>query len=389
MGVIKDDMTEKKKQSLLHQDVGPMLKKRYQLSLFNLVLILISLFIAAFFAGTQTAGVFQLGSRAMMKVGTQVVPGFRIQILSSPTPTLAEETVNGYDDSNKECHACGDGKYKQVAVCSQIHCDGDGEVKCSDVKGKGCTVGTTKDASQCIFSDRKCDTAITPTSTAPTPTVYIADTPGQNGTPAFTCDSYCSTKLSACGRFNCGSSRKAILFTQCGGRSDCEGRFQACESIDDPECPGGVPTTAPGVPSVTPGGPTTVPGQPTATTAPNAGACGNGFNLTNCTRTGGGCCTDWGVGTGCSQYDADRHFEYCQSKCGYGGNPNACGGGGGGNGGGGGGNAGKCGDPNTPNECCNKGNSGGGCVSKSQDCESGQVSFGQAGCGGGQICCGN
>lgn len=82
---------------------------------------------------------------------------------------------------------------------------------------------------------------------------------------------------------------------------------------------GSAPTST--VPTSTP-----PPGVATSTpipVAPGGNACEVGYDLRYCTKTGGSCCSDWGVGIGCSNYDADRQFEYCRDNCGNSGNTNA------------------------------------------------------------------
>ncbi len=305
--------------TILHQDFDHVLKKRLNFSVFNLVLLIVFLCVTAFFAGTQTAGVFNILPRAAM-FGTGS-GGFNlfVQPTATPMPSATPPplpTITRFPTGTPQ----PDTKHK---VYGAEYCNAD----------------TNTVWNQCI---------LVPCSD---PNVQCVDECTANQNTAVECDPAGYTPV---------PTKKPKATPK--------------------------PTVKPGT-----GTPKPTTKAPTVTpqTGANSQACNNGFNLANCSRSGGGCCTDWGVGDGCSKYEADRHFEYCQEKCGYAGNPNVCGGGGGGDDEDEGSGAGKCGDSSTPRECCNKGNTGGGCVPKSVDCEAGQVNFGQAGCAGGQICCGN
>lgn len=55
--------------------------------------------------------------------------------------------------------------------------------------------------------------------------------------------------------------------------------------------------------------------NPGTTATPVGNICSVDHDLKYCTKTGGSCCSDWGVGIGCSTADADRQFEYCRDNC--------------------------------------------------------------------------
>ncbi|MBI4067133.1 hypothetical protein HY407_02020 [Candidatus Gottesmanbacteria bacterium] len=285
-----DDMEGHKKKSILNEDFGEILKKRYHLSVFNLLVIIASIFVAAFFAGNQFAGVFQLSPRAFFtQVGTQQ-GGFQV---FAPSPTE--------------------------------------DPKCPNF----CVVPDSCGNSSCIG----CSGCLSPT---PVPSETPVPTQSEDQCPKF-----CVVPKS-CGNLNCAG---------CAG------------------CPGG-PTKPPTkTPTVKP---TSKPGVPTATSAP--GSCSKGFDIARCTISGGDCCTDWGVGDGCSRADADAHWSACDAKCGRDEAqwPNKCGGN----------PAPTIGEGDEGDSCTGECGCtyGGSCV-KGSTCGADQVGHGQAGCLGGQTCC--
>lgn len=287
-----DDMTEHKerhKNSLLHQDVGPMLKKRYQLSLFNLVLILISLFIAAFFAGTQTAGVFQLGSRAMM-FGTQIVPGFKVFAptkVPTATPTTYQALCSDcdqssygcdYDPTCSKCAVCG-GPTETPVPSATPTLSADFCANCHD--SLNCGPANCK---------KWCTVCGAPSAT-PVPTVI----------PAGFCD---QVRGKFCFDHNCPIG---VCRTKCDWCPDNPPGY-------------GTPTPKPGTPSVTPGQGTP---KPTAAPAQGSGKCSaKGAACTDdypCTPEGLGCtttchkkgvCSKAGTGVDCS-WGAGSDWDPC------------------------------------------------------------------------------
>ncbi len=93
-----------KKEPLLYKDFGEILQKRFQFSLFNLLLIIISIFIVAFFAGSTTAGVFQLNPRAFFRTQEGGVSFFGPY--DTPTPTTDPIDANCSSVSAKPNPSC-------------------------------------------------------------------------------------------------------------------------------------------------------------------------------------------------------------------------------------------------------------------------------------------
>ena len=120
-------MAEERNKSILHRDFDEILKRRVQFSVFNLFLLVAILCITAFFAGTQTAGVFNILPRAAM-FGTQT-GDFRILAKTSceekkegavrcdgkqPQKCVVEDSGKYW---NNEGDACGSGANKDLPEC--------------------------------------------------------------------------------------------------------------------------------------------------------------------------------------------------------------------------------------------------------------------------------
>lgn len=282
--------SDQKKESVLDKDFDHVLKKRFSFSVFNLVMLLVILCVTAFFAGTQTAGVFNIFPKAAM-FGTGS-GGFQIFY-----PTPAEPTPDPSDAD------CTDPKPRADCKCQYDGFSQSNKWNCPQATPVATAYPTTQDC-QTVPPRAGCNCKYNGSE-------YVWNCPEPTRIPTPYVDRNCDP-----------SSPPAPL---------CKCKFINNDydwQCPEPTQPGGATT----VPTQKVGGGTPGTGPTTATqpTTSGGGSCAQGYNLGNCSQSGGGCCTDWGVGPGCSQYDADRHFESCQAKCGYAGNPNACGGGGGG-----------------------------------------------------------
>lgn len=337
----------------LHRDLQ---KKKYTLSLFNLLFVLGSLFVIAFFAGTQTAGVFNLLPQAA-RFGTQT--GGLHLFVPIPTHTLAPPTLTPqvptptYPPNTVKCWACPAGSNQCVWDPGALYENG------------VCPEGTHKKAecnSICALKGA-------------TPTLMPSDTPPPGGgSNIYTYRTYSGAYCDKYGqlRQDCDTENQCPIKGQ-----KCENQLSECKAGDvnfigscclDPEtgdynpC-GGVPPTAtlvPGVPT-----PTKNPNATAAPTVPAANAEQCGTNDT----CGSPCCTNWGVGgskPGCGEL-----WQSCKAACGGKASPSGqaiCGGGGGPQ------------PTDAPPAYCVK-NGQSGCSSPSDCCNSG------GGCNGG--CCGH
>ncbi|OGG14234.1 hypothetical protein A2773_06450 [Candidatus Gottesmanbacteria bacterium RIFCSPHIGHO2_01_FULL_39_10] len=169
-----------KKESLLYKDFGELLKKRFQFSLFNLLLILISIFIVAFFAGSSTAGVFQLNPQAFFRTGVGTEQGGFVLFAPTLTPVptvpvncqICEETGCPSERCKTECVEC-EAKPSPTPTTP---------VNCKSCEDAGCPAGRCK--TECV----KCGAEPTPTPTKPVNCQKCVET----GCPTWQCYNQCS-----------------------------------------------------------------------------------------------------------------------------------------------------------------------------------------------------
>lgn len=94
----------RKKQVIWTRDVGDVIRTRYRLSFLTLLVLILGIFLVAFFAGTQSSGIFQTQPKAFFGIG-----GFKVRLFSAPTPTKAPEPNEGCGSNcNTVCAGCPD-----------------------------------------------------------------------------------------------------------------------------------------------------------------------------------------------------------------------------------------------------------------------------------------